>query len=85
MQTHKVAIETRYLGPSNYRGSRIVASDGDKNRATISYPYVLNSDEAHALACRTVRDKMGWKGDMVGGGFDGDMYWVFTADCRVEG
>ncbi len=43
------AIETKYIGPSNYRGSRIKATC-ERGSITISYDDALNSDEAHIAA-----------------------------------
>lgn len=70
------AIRTRYYGATNFKGSRIVATDGDKNSISISYPHELNSDEAHELAAYLLMQKMGWENQLVGGGFDNDMYWT---------
>ena len=43
------AIETKYIGPTNYRGSRIKASC-ERGSITISYDSALNSEEAHIAA-----------------------------------
>ncbi len=43
------AIETKYIGPSNYRGSRIKATC-ERGSITISYDDALNSDDAHIAA-----------------------------------
>lgn len=73
------AILTRYHGATNTRGSRISATDSDKNRVSISYPHELNSDKAHALAAKTLCEKMNWHGEMIGGGLhNGDMVWTFA-------
>ena len=73
------AILTRYHGPSNVRGARISASDSDKNRVSISYPHELNTDKAHALAAKTLCEKMNWRGEMIGGRLaNGDMVWTFA-------
>jgi len=69
------AIKTTYLGPTNTRGSRIKASDGDKNQITISWQYALEADENHKAAAKALCDKMGWHGQMVMGGFP---------DCNVH-
>jgi hypothetical protein len=77
-----VAIVTKFLGPTNYRGARIVASvperiaDRDRDRRpgesgyelhtpghwrlTISYPYELNSGEAHRVAAQQLVNRLGW-------------------------
>ena len=61
------AISTKYLGPTNYRGSRIKADDGDGNTITIGYPHEISVIEAHAQAAFALCLKMGWKGELVGG------------------
>lgn len=72
------AILTRYHGPSNVKGARISATAG-KNRVFISYPHELSGDEPHRMAAYALRDKMNWKGELIGGGFEnGDMAWVFA-------
>ena len=74
------AIRTRYHGPSNVKGSRISATDGERypgHTLVMSYDAALNSDDMHRKAAYACRDKMGWKGELTGGGFQNDMYWVF--------
>lgn len=71
------AIRTRYLGPTNYRGSRIKADDGDGNTITVGYPHDKGPGaEAHAVAAVALCRKMGWAGELVSGGLN-DCY-VFT-------
>jgi hypothetical protein len=74
------AIRTKYIGPSNVKGSRITATSGERSqRIIMSYPSELNSSAAHAKAARTLCDKMNWNGAMIGDGFpDGSMVWVFA-------
>lgn len=72
------AIETRYIGPSNVRGSRIIASDGDGNRVTVSYDSALNSDDNHAAAAKALLVKMGWCGELISGHTKHGMCWVFV-------
>ncbi len=84
------AILTRYLGPTDYRGSRIVATaEGGRNydtgrdtphRLTIPYDYAAN-DGGHRAAAYALRDRLGWTGEMVGGTLpNGDQAWVFGHD-----
>ena len=77
------AIVTKYHGPGNTRGSRYSASDSDGNRVYVSADNALNSDENHREACRALLQKMGWKGDMVGGYLGNDMVGVFTTSNYV--
>lgn len=76
------AIRTRYVGPTNTRGSRITATDADGNRVSISYPHQLNSDQAHELAAYTLMRKMRWECELVGGGFNNDEFWVMLPHVR---
>ena len=71
------AIETRYLGPTNTRGSRIKASDEDGNSVTMSYDDANSSEENHAAVCKALCEKMGWPGVMLGGHTKAGMVWVF--------
>ena len=52
-------IKTKYFGPSNVRGSRIIASCY-AGRITMSYNYAVNISENHREACEALRDKLGW-------------------------
>jgi hypothetical protein len=72
------AIQTKYIGPTNFRGSRIKASDGDKNSITISYPHELSGEDVHRKAAEALRDKMGWTGNLTGGGLKNGYVFVFT-------
>jgi hypothetical protein len=72
------AIETRYLGPTDYRGSRIKATDGDGNSATISYPYELSGEDCHRLAADALLNKMGWTGKLAGGSTKQGYVFVFV-------
>lgn len=73
------AIRTRYVGPSNVRGSRYIATDSDNNRVILSADYSLNSDENHRAAAYALRDKMQWKGEMQAGEFQHAYYWIFVS------
>ena len=72
------AIETRFHGPTNVRGSRFSATDSDNNRVTVSSDHALNSDENHRAAAEALKAKMGWKGEIIGGSTKRGMVWVFT-------
>lgn len=71
------SISTTYHGPTNRRGSRIIADDGDGNRVIKGYDHALNVDGNHAAACRALVEKMGWKGRLVGGWAKRGMAWCF--------
>lgn len=79
-----VAILTKYLGPTNSRGSRYKAMRGDGRPGDPSLTMVADdarsSEENHTLAAFALAQKMGWSGRWVGGGTSTG--WAFV---RVEG
>lgn len=50
------AILTKYYGPTNFRGSRIVAKC-ERGQLTMPYRHELNSDENHVEAARLLCEK----------------------------
>lgn len=48
-------IRTKYLGPTDTRGARIRATDGQW-RITMPYPHELNVEDAHAAAAAKLVD-----------------------------
>lgn len=79
------AIRTKYLGPTNFRGSRIVATAEGGHRLVIPYDYGAN-DHGHGEAAIQLARKLGWRGEMVAGGLpDGSTAWVFTnGSARID-
>lgn len=66
------AIETRYHGPTDIRGARVSAHDGEGNRATVVYRGPTEGpdstpEHAHARAVVELCVKMGWHGELVVG------------------
>ena len=72
------AITTRYLGPTDRRGSRVVASAGDGRRLTVGWNSALNVEANHRAAALALRNKLKWTGDLVGGWHDNTGLWVFV-------
>lgn len=73
------AIMTKYIGPTNCRGSRIKAWDEDGNKITIGYPHELSGEAVHAKAALALCEKMGWGKDIIGGGIKGGYVFVFKS------
>lgn len=90
------AIETKYLGPSNYRGSRIKAVC-ERGSLTVDYDDALDTEQAHiaavkALCAKFVREDIKeygpesarssfWAKPFVTGGLKGRGYaHVFIAE-----
>lgn len=76
------AIKTKYKGPTNTRGSRIIASDEDGNRITISYPYELSGEAVHRKAAQALCDKMNWPGELASGSIKNGYVFVFVERMR---
>ena len=72
------AILTKYIGPSNVRGSRIKAT-ASAGSVTVGYNHALNTEDNHKAAAEALRDKFGWKGDMAQGGLENGYAFVFTS------
>lgn len=68
------AIETTYCGPTDHRGSRVIAKC-EAGRVVVEWDYALNSDENHRAAAEALSAKLGWDqgwhGKMVSGGLPG--------------
>jgi hypothetical protein len=82
------AIRTKYLGPTNNRGSRVkVIDEGYSDRPrTIAVPwdYALNPDENHAAAARVALRRWDWSGRWVGGGLRDGMCFACDPDPKVS-
>ena len=78
------AIQTRYFGPTNYRGSRIKATAA-AGSVTISYPHELSGQACHRKAAQALAEKFGWKGELLGGQLaNGDYAFVFNHALSME-
>ena len=77
-------IKTRFLGPTEYRGSRIVAThkwcDGDTKRVVISWDYALDAQDNHLAAAQALAAVMfDDKGGKISGmGWDHDAYYFLA-------
>ena len=78
------AIVTKYLGPTDRRGSRIKADDGDGNTATISYPHELSGEAVHFEAVKALCRKMDWKGTLEPGAIKNGYAWVWCDGGSYE-
>ncbi len=89
-----IAIHTKYLGPTNTRGSRIKAytcnyfNNNNKGfEVTISYNYSLSGVDVHfeAVKALAAKHKLEWSIDNMchGGSSDGRGYTFVFADSKV--
>lgn len=52
------AISTRYAGPTDTRGSRIIATDGNGHRLSVGYDDARNSVDNHRTAAQALSDRL---------------------------
>lgn len=79
------AIWTRYKGPTDCRGSRIIATDEDGNRVTVPYDHALSGASVHAVAARALVAKMGWGPcTMIAGGIKNGYCFVFKTNDGID-
>ena len=73
------SIFTKYIPPSNVRGSRYKAWDSDNHfKVTLSASDALSSEENHIRVAQALKDKAGWKGKMICGDTNVGLVCVFV-------
>lgn len=71
------AIQTRYFGPSNVKGSRIKAW-AEGGSITIPYPHELTGQACHRKAAQALADKLKWTDKYLGAQLPGTHDYVFV-------
>lgn len=72
-----VAIETKYLGPTNSRGGRVKASAGKGLQGvTVPWDHALGVWANHRAAARAFAEKYSWTGSYIDGATDKGYVWV---------
>ncbi|EQB12677.1 hypothetical protein [Novosphingobium lindaniclasticum] len=77
------SITTKYLGPTNSKGSRIKATARKRSHSfpeqalTSNYGY-RSTEEEHCIAAHALAAKLGWSGLWVGGGNVDEDGYVFV-------
>lgn len=77
------AIETKYHGPTNFRGSRHSAR-AEAGRILVSCPSELNVVECHAYAARKLAEKLGWQGRWHMGGTKAGYVFVCVPEWATD-
>lgn len=74
------AIVTRYVGPGNVRGSRIIAKANGYS-VRMDYRDDLSLDQNHEEAVRKLCRRLDWTGSLVCGGLpDSTRVWVWRQE-----
>lgn len=77
------AIYTKYLGPTDARGSRIKATSASGQSVTIGYPHDKREGaEAHAQAALALCQKLEWSGELIAGALHDGYVFVFSTGER---
>lgn len=81
------AIVTKYIGPSNVRGSRVKARAA-AGSVILHWDSSLNSEDNHSRAAQALANKFKWQGAWFGGGMPDDKGNVYVCvpgktDCTV--
>lgn len=80
-QTIRQTITTKYLPLTTHKPPRIKATHSGKALSvTISKDSVPDGIDPQVEAARLLKEKLGWKGEMVGGAIDGGMVFVFIEE-----
>lgn len=83
------AIQTRYIGPTNYLGSRVKAySEAFPRGVIVPFDYALNTEARHDAAARAFIVAKCWHGSWVRGGSPdgrGFVYVCLSRDLTREG
>ena len=74
-------IKTKYLGPTNFRGSRVkaVTSYGGTS-VTMSWDHALDAFDNHKAAAMALIEKLEWSGSRYCAG-SADDHYVFVPVC----
>ena len=60
------AIETKYVGPTNHQGSRVIATTPGGHRHTQQWDYALSVDANHYAAAEALCAKLDWRAIKAG-------------------
>ena len=77
-QSFRITIQTKWHGPTNFRGSRVTAYTCNGHRLTLSWDDALNADENHMAAAKALTANMEWDGEWVGGASADNKGYVFV-------
>jgi hypothetical protein len=77
-------ITTKYVSPTATSGAKIRATTTGGDKVTVPFNYD-DAKMGHVQAAQKLKDKLGWKGEMVGGDAkDGYVFVFVNDDLRVN-
>lgn len=72
------SIETRYLSPTNHRGSRIVATTASGHRLIHDWDYSLGIEANHYAAAKALQEMLEWEPIVAGGSTKAGFVWLVS-------
>lgn len=94
--TMRQAITTKFIGPTNTRGSRVKATSASGHTLTRPWDYAEEVNANHGRAALALATKLGWHGRWIAGGMgdkaggnvyvkdDGDAFTVQASKLEVK-
>jgi hypothetical protein len=82
-----IAIQTKFIAPTNHRGARIKAWTSSGFSATISYPYASGNESSHFEAVKALVEKhqLNWGlSGMTYGGVENGYVFCFPHSVVTE-
>jgi hypothetical protein len=84
MSLHPVqAIVTKFIGPSNTKGSRIKATAATGS-LTIHIDHALSIEDNHARAAEALANKWSWRGQWFMGGMPDGHGYCFVCETGIH-
>lgn len=78
-------ITTKYMGPTNHRGSRVKARSTMGAYVVLSWDYALGTDANHDRAACELASQLGWLGRWCGGDLnDSGRVYLHPADTAPK-
>ena len=87
VNTYKQAIKTKYLSPTNHKGTRVKAQ-ADAGSVIVEWDHALESSENHAAAAQMLCQKYGWNKQgkksykLIQGGIDNGNYVFVLVEAK---
>lgn len=79
-----ITIQTKYLGPTDFNGSRYKAFDSWGHKITIGADHALSLYDNHLAAARKLAAKLGYTGKFYTGEIDGGMVFLQADGNEAE-
>jgi len=76
------AIRTKYLGPTDFKGSRVKATTSNGRSTIVSWDDALNPEANHTRAALVLAKRVGWTGAMIAAD-DGASGYIYAFTRRT--